>query len=321
MKAVVISQHGGPEVLTIVDRIKPGIEDDEVLVEVKAAGINMPDILQRKGHYAAPKGVVADVPGLEVSGIIREIGARVTKWHVGDKVCCLVSGGGYAEFVAAHQDICLPIPKHLDFAEAAILPETIFTVWDNVFRRASLKDNEHILIHGGAGGIGSTAIQLAKAFGARVSVTVSTADKYDYCKDLGADIIINYRTTDFEEFLKTEHIDVILDCVGGAYFDKNINLLSADGRLVYINAMGGRNVQLDLLKVMQKRLLITGSTLRSRNIAFKSQLTQEVLDFVWPLMGTKFIPQLHKQFTVQEVVQAHQLIESGTHLGKVALVF
>lgn len=319
MKAIVITQAGNPEVLRIQERAVPEIAECEVLIQIKAAGINRPDLFQRKGNYPAPVGVVEDIPGLEVAGIITQVGTAVTEWKTGDKVCCLVAGGGYAEYVAAHQDMCLPIPKEISFEEAAILPETVYTVWDNVFRRGALQKGESILIHGGAGGIGSTAIQLAKAFGAKVLTTVSTDEKEAYCRQLGADCVVNYRKHDFREVLREEKVNVILDSIGGDYFRKNLDLLDVDGRLVYINATNGHKVELNILKLMQKRILITGSTLRARNLTFKILLTRDIHQHVWPLIGKSFHPQLFKVFPLENAAQAHKLMENGMFLGKLAL--
>lgn len=320
MKTIVITRAGDPDVLQMQERAIPEIAEHEVLIRVKAAGINRPDIFQRKGHYPAPAGVVEDIPGLEVAGIVTQMGTAVTEWKVGDKVCCLVAGGGYAEYVAAHQDMCLPIPERISFEEAAILPETVYTVWDNVFRRGALQKDESILIHGGAGGIGSTAIQLAKAFGARVLTTVSSDKKEAYCRQLGADNVVNYRKNDFPEALREEKVNVVLDSIGGDYFQKNLDLLAADGRLVYINAMKGHKVELNILKLMQKRILITGSTLRARDLSFKIPLTRDIYRHVWPLIGKSLHPQLFKVFPLENAPEAHELMENGAFLGKLALI-
>ncbi len=321
MKAIVITKAGGPEVLELQERAIPTIAKNEVLIQVNAAGINRPDIFQRKGNYSAPVGVVEDIPGLEVAGVVVEVGTAVTLWKVGDNVCCLVTGGGYAEYVAAHQEMCLPIPEGISFEEAAVLPETVYTVWDNVFRRGALREGETLLVHGGAGGIGSTAIQLAKAFGARVLTTVSTAEKERYCRQLGADKVVNYRDSDFREVLRTENVHVILDSIGGDYFQKNLDLLAADGRLIYINAMKGHKVELHSLKLMQKRILLTGSTLRARDLSFKIPLTRDVHQYVWPLIGKSFQPQLSKVFPMSDASTAHEWMENGAFLGKLALKF
>ncbi|PRD56217.1 NAD(P)H-quinone oxidoreductase [Sphingobacterium gobiense] len=320
MKAIVITEAGGPDVLQVQERTIPAVAERDVLIEVKAAGVNRPDIFQRKGNYPAPEGVVADIPGLEVAGIITQVGTAVTERKVGDKVCCLVAGGGYAEYVAAHSDMCLPIPEEISFEEAAALPETVYTVWDNVFRRGALQEGESILIHGGAGGIGSTAIQLAKAFGARVLTTVSSVEKEAYCRQLGADKVVNYRNTDFREALQDETVNIILDSIGGDYFRRNLDLLDTDGRLVYINAVKGNMVELNILKLMQKRILITGSTLRARDLSFKIPLTRDIYQHVWPLIGKSFLPQLFKAFPIEDAAKAHELMEDGTFLGKLVLV-
>ncbi|SMG08480.1 NAD(P)H-quinone oxidoreductase [Sphingobacterium psychroaquaticum] len=320
MKAVVITEFGGPEVLMVQERERPTIGPEEVLIAVKAAGINRPDHFQRKGNYPAPAGVVADIPGLEVAGIVEEVGSAVTRWKVGDQVCSLVAGGGYAAYVAVHAAMCLPIPVGLSFAEAAILPETIYTVWDNLFRRGQLVAGEGVLIHGGSGGIGSTAIQLAKAFGARVFTTVGDAVKGAYCEKLGADVVVPYKEQDFAAVLKEERVDVVLDSIGGSYFSKHIDMLAPDGRLIHVNAVGGVKVELHILKMMQKRLLLTGSTLRARDLSFKIELTQAVYDHVWSLIGQKFRPQLYKTFPLEDAAKAHELLESGDFLGKLALV-
>lgn len=320
MKAVVMREPGAPSVLAVQEREKPTIGTEEVLIQVKAAGINFPDVIQRKGSYPAPAGAIADIPGLEVSGIIVEVGSHVSGLQLGDAVCCLIAGGGYAEYVKAPAAVCLPIPEGFSFAEAACLPETVYTVWDNVFRRGKLKANEGILIQGGSGGIGSTAIQLAKAFGAQVYTTVSSAEKADFCKKLGATITINYKTEDFVEVLKGKPVHVVLDSIGGSYFEKHLTLLEPDGRLVQINAMAGAKVTLNIMQLMQKRIQVTGSTLRARDTAFKAELTQEIRNAVWPLMGDAFRPQIHQTYTFEEAVQAHTQMEEGNFLGKLVFV-
>ena len=319
MNAITITETGGPEVLQMAHRQDPSVGEYQVLIEVRAAGVNRPDVLQRKGYYPAPPGVPADIPGLEVSGVIVALGSAVSRWEIGDKVCALIPGGGYAELVAADADVCLPIPVGLSFVEAAVLPETVYTVYDNVFRRGGLKQGEHLLVHGGSGGIGSTAIQLAKASGARVSTTAGDSDKCAYCKNLGADIVVDYRKQDFLPILKDKKVNVILDSIGGDYFEKNIDVLMPDGRLVYINAVNGKHVPVDLMKVMQKRIIITGSTLRARDVTFKAQLTKEIGAFVWPLIGESFKPQVYKEFKLQDAAAAHEFMEVGIFLGKLVL--
>lgn len=319
MKAVIITKAGAPDVLQLQDRPIPEIAAAELLIEIRAAGVNRPDVFQRKGHYPAPEGVVQDIPGLEVAGTVVQIGTAVTEWKVGDKVCALVAGGGYAGYVAVHEAMCLPIPAGISFEEAAALPETVYTVWDNVFRRGRLKKGESILIHGGAGGIGSTAIQLAKAFAARVCTTASTTQKEDFCRRLGADRVINYRKSDFQKALADEKIHVILDSIGGDYFAKNMDLLQPDGRLLYINAMKGGQVELNIMKLMQKRILLTGSTLRARELSFKIGLTKEIRKYVWPMIGQSFHPKLFETFSLADAAKAHRLMESGAFCGKLVL--
>jgi len=321
MKAVVISSPGAPSVLKLEDRPEPSFEEDEVLIEVHAAGVNRPDVAQRLGKYPAPPGVSAEIPGLEVAGIVAHCGAGVTRWKRGDRVCALVAGGGYADFVTVKAGQCLPIPGQLGFTEAAGLPETIFTVWHNVFQRGALKEGETLLVHGGSSGIGITAIQLAKAIGAKVLVTVGSTEKGEACLNLGADQYINYKTTDFRAALPPNSVDVILDMVGGDYFAGNIDLLKPDGRLVYINAMQGSLVSLDLWKVMQKRIQITGSTLRARESGFKIALSAEIEKYVWPIIESgAFKSVVYKTFPYSAAASAHELMESSKHIGKIILV-
>jgi len=322
MKAIVITEHGAPAVLQVQERAIPVISADEVLIEVKAAGVNRPDVLQRKGKYPAPDNAPADIPGLEVAGIIKERGAHVKRWETGDKVCALIAGGGYAEYAVAHADHCLTIPGGLTYVEAASLPEAVFTVWSNVFERGSLIPGEKFLVHGGTSGIGITAIQLAKNWGAKVYATAGTDEKCKACLELGADLCINYRLFDFEKVLAQEGLDVILDMIGGTYFEKNINILAEEGRLVYINAMQGNQVELNIMKLMQKRITVTGSTLRSRDAVFKAQLTNEIEKHVWPMIeANKFKPVVFKIFAYQQAADAHKLMESSQHIGKIVLVF
>ena len=321
MKAIIITSPGEPSVLQLQERPQPGINADEVLIQVKAAGVNRPDIAQRKGNYPAPPGAPQDIPGLEVAGIITAIGENVTQWKIGERVCALVTGGGYAEYVNVIAGQCLPVPAHFSFAEAAGLPETVFTVWSNVFQRGRLQPGETLLVHGGSSGIGITAIQLAKNKNARVIVTVGSEEKGQACIKTGADRFINYKTQDFEKELINEGVDVILDMVGGDYFDKNINLLRPEGRLVYINSMQGNMVKLNIMKMMQKRITITGSTLRSRDAAFKTSLAADIYKNVWPMMeAKKFKPVVFKTFSLVDADKAHELMESSDHIGKIILV-
>ncbi|WP_121812705.1 NAD(P)H-quinone oxidoreductase [Mucilaginibacter kameinonensis] len=326
MKAIVITQPGGPEVLQLAERPKPQYGADEVLIKVMAAGVNRPDIFQRKGNYPPPAGASADIPGLEVTGVIVEVGDAVIQWKPGDKVCALVTGGGYAEYCKAPEGQCLPVPANLSFAEAASLPETFFTVWSNVFDRGKLQPHQSLLIHGGSSGIGVTAIQMAKALGSTVYVTASSDEKCSFCEQLGADKAINYKTTNFKDAIKSlTHsvgVNVILDMIGGDYMPGNIDSLAIEGRLVMINAMNGREVKLDLSKVMAKRLIITGSMLRSREVAFKTAIAKNLEQKIWPLIESGAIkPVIYKTFGAEDAAAAHKLMESSTHTGKIVLSF
>ncbi len=321
MKAIVITKSGGPEVLKLQDYPTPEISGDEVLIEVKAAGLNRSDVFQREGNYPAPKGASAEIPGLEVAGTIVKCGPDVVDFTVGDRVCALLAGGGYAEYVAVREGQCLPIPVDLSFAEAASLPETVFTVWSNVFQRGNLQPGETLLLHGGNSGIGITGIQIAHTLGSKVIVTVGSDEKGRKCLELGADSYINYKTQNFETELQNEGVDVILDMIGGDYLAKNINILKPEGRLVHINAVSGSHVDLDIWKVMTKRLTVTGSTLRSREYEFKKQLAKEIQKNVWPLIESKkFRPVIYKTFPFSEAAEAHRLLEDGSHTGKIILV-
>jgi NADPH2:quinone reductase len=321
MNAVIITAPGPPDVLSLQERSDPIPEAGEVLIRVYAAGVNRPDVAQRQGNYPPPHGVSAEIPGLEVAGVIEACGASVKRWKKGDRVCALLSGAGYAELVKVVEGQCLPIPASMDFAAAASLPETVFTVWHNIFQRGKLMAGETLLIHGGSSGIGITAIQLAKAFGARVVVTVGSDEKGVACLGLGADRYINYKTQDFEAALVGYGINVILDMIGGSYFEKNVNLLDADGRLVFINAMDGNLVLLDIRKIMQKRITISGSTLRARDSGFKIALAEEIEKYVWPVISAgNFKPVIYKTFPFSAAAQAHELMESSEHIGKIILI-
>jgi NADPH:quinone reductase len=329
MKAIVITQPGAPEVLQIAEREIPEPVGSEVLIRVYAAGINRPDIFQRKGNYPPPPGAPQDIPGLEVAGVIEKTGPDVKAWKVGDRVCALLAGGGYAEFALAQAGHCLPIPANFDrsdrFILAASLPETVFTVWHNVFQRGRLQSGERFLVHGGSSGIGITAIQLAKAFGAEVFTTAGSDEKCAACDALGADISINYKNTDFEEALGELGADVILDMIGGDYIPKNLRLLRPDGRLVFINTMKGGKVkgtdEVDFGLVMRKRLTISGSTLRNRDNAFKTALASEIREYVWPVLEKgQFKPMIFRTFPLAEAAKAHALMESSDHIGKIILV-
>ena len=321
MEAIVITNAGGPEVLALKEYPTPEISGDQVLIEVKAAGLNRLDVFQREGNYPAPAGVPDDILGLEIAGTVVQCGPDVTDFKTGDQVCALLEGGGYAEFVSVREGQCLPVPEGLGFAEAASLPETVFTVWSNIFQRGNLQPGETLLLHGGNSGIGITGIQIAHALGSKVIVTVGSEEKGKTCLDLGADLYINYKTQNFEEELQNEGVDVILDMIGGEYLAKNINILKPDGRLVHINAIDRSETSLDIKKVMTKRLTITGSTLRSRGYEFKKQLAKEVKKYVWPLIESKqFKPVIFRTFSFSEASEAHRLLENGTHTGKIILV-
>ena len=323
MRTVEISQPGGPEVLRLTERPVPQPGAGEVLIKVHAAGVNRPDVLQRKGAYAPPVGA-SDLPGLEVSGTIESGDLKDSGLKIGDKVCALVAGGGYAEFCVAPVEQCLPKPHTLSFAEAAGLPETYFTVWSNVFDRARLQPGESLLVQGGSSGIGVAAIQLAAALGNAVYATAGTDEKCQACVELGAKRAINYRTEDFVEVLKTETggrgVDVILDMVAGDYLPREVQSLADDGRLVFIALLGGSKAQLDLNAVLRRRLTITGSTLRPRSVAFKAAIAKRLREVVWPLIESGRIkPVLFRTFALAEAADAHRLMESSQHVGKIVL--
>lgn len=322
MKAVIITKPGEPDVLQIQDRARPDFKSNEVLIEVKAAGINRPDVFQRMGGYPAPAGAPDDIPGLEVAGIIKEVGDEVTQWKVGDEVCALVAGGGYASEVAAPEVQCLPIPKGLSFVAAASLPETFFTVWSNVFDRGQFQKGETFLVHGGTSGIGVTAIQMVNSMGGTVYTTAGTREKCEYAVKLGATLGINYKKQDFEEVLKDKKvgIDIILDMVGGDYTAKNLNILNVEGRLVIINAMKNPESTINMKKVMVKRLTLTGSTLRARSAEFKGAIAENLKKYIWPLIESGEIkPVVYKTFPLAEAAEAHRLMESSEHIGKIVL--
>lgn len=322
MKAVIIPQPGPAEVLTLAERPAPVCGAADVLIRVRAAGVNRADLIQREGKYPAPPGVVADIPGLEVAGVVEACGAHVKRWQVGDAVSALLAGGGYAELVAVEGTQCLPVPKGWSFSDAAALPEALFTVWSNVFQRGRLQSGENFLVHGGTSGIGMAAIQLARAFGARPFATAGSDDKCKACVEAGAIKAINYKTEDFEAVLKDEGVDVILDMIGGEYTAKNIKLLRPEGRLVFINAMKGGKAEFSAHQVMSRRLTITGSTLRSRESAFKASLTADIEGHIWPLLEAgKIKANVCKTFPAAEAPAAHRLMESSAHVGKIVLTF
>jgi NADPH:quinone reductase len=322
MKAVIITKPGGPEVLQIQERPIPEPGANEVLVRIVAAGVNRPDVFQRKGNYPPPSFAPQDIPGLEIAGTVAACGESVDNLKPGDAVCALLPGGGYAEYAVVNSNHCLPLPAGMDFVQAASLPETVFTTWHNVFQRGALKSGEHFLVHGGSGGIGMTAIQLAKVFGAIVFATAGSDKKCEECLALGADVCINYHEKDFESELKDRGVDVILDMVGGDYIPKNLRLLRNEGRLVFINTVkGSKSNEVDFSLVMMRRLTITGSTLRGRDADFKAALTKEILKNVWPLMSSgKFNTVVRNQFPLNSAAEAHRLMESGEHVGKIVLV-
>ena len=323
MKFIKIEKHGGPDVLKLNSQAVPDPGPDEVLIRVEAAGVNRPDIMQRKGLYPPPPGAT-DVLGLEVSGTVEKTGVNVTELKVGSQVCALVSCGGYAEFCLASASICLPIPEKISLEHAAGIPETFFTVWTNVFERGHLKSGETLLVHGGSSGIGTTSIQLGKAFGAKVYTTAGTQEKCDFCKKLGADVAINYNENDFEAEIKTltenRGVDVILDMVGGPYFPKNIKILASEGRLLQIALMQGYKAEVDFRPLLMKRVTLTGSTLRPRSVKEKASIARGLFKEVWPLLDSGIIrPIIHQTFPLEKAADAHRLMESSNHIGKILL--
>jgi NADPH:quinone reductase len=323
MQAVEISQPGGPEVLRTVQRPTPTARAGEVIVAVAAAGVNRPDCFQRAGSYAPPPGA-SDLPGLEVAGTVAAVGSGVTQWKIGDRVCALTPGGGYAQYCAAPASHCLPIPRGFSLTQAAALPETFFTVWINVFERASLAPGETLLVQGGSSGIGVTAIQLARAFGHRVFATAGSAEKCAACERLGAERAINYRTEDFVEVVKEltagKGMDVILDMVGGEYVPRELKCLATDGRLSIIAFLGGTRATLDMGDILYRRLTITGSTLRPRSIEYKAHVAAALREKVWPMLEAGQVrPVIYREFALQEAAAAHALMESSAHIGKIVL--
>jgi NADPH2:quinone reductase len=323
MHHIAMEVPGGPEVLVLATGPVPRPATGEVLIRVAAAGINRPDILQRTGNYPPPPGA-SPILGLEVSGTVAALGAEVTGWHEGDAVCALVAGGGYAEYCVAPAPQCLPVPKGVALVDAAGLPETFFTVWTNVFDRGRLAAGESFLVHGGSSGIGTTAIQLAHVFGARVFATAGSPEKCAVCRDLGAERAIDYRQEDFVAVLKEatqgRGVDVILDIVGGPYVEKNLRSLALEGRLVQIAFLQGSKVTLDLAHLMVRRQTITGSTLRPRPVADKATIARNLRDKVWPLIEAgKVRPVIDRTFPLAEAAAAHRLMESSAHIGKILL--
>ncbi|MBI1731752.1 MAG: NAD(P)H-quinone oxidoreductase [Gammaproteobacteria bacterium] len=323
MKYIEITAPGGPEVLRVADGPQPFAGPGQVLIRVHGAGVNRPDLLQRQGKYPPPPGA-SSIPGLEVAGEIVAAAPDVREPAVGAQVCALLTGGGYAEFAAAEAGLCLPVPRGFSMAEVAALPETFFTVWHNVFQRGRLQPGETLLVHGGSSGIGTTAIQLGATFGARVFVTAGSAEKCAACRGLGAELAINYRTEDFVTSVASatagHGADVILDMVSGDYLERNIAAAAEDGRIVVIAGLRGYKTNVDLLPLMRKRLTLTGSTLRNRDVAFKTGLAQALRANVWPLLESGRVrPVLYRTLPLAGAAEAHRLLEAGDHVGKIVL--
>lgn len=323
MKAIITRSFGGPEVLEWADVPTPVAGAEEVLIKVAAAGMNRADVMQRQGRYPPPPGVT-DIMGLEVAGEVAAVGASVTRWKIGDRVCALLAGGGYAEYVAVYGGHCLPVPQHLTFVQAAVLPECLITVWANLFEAGALQPHETALVHGGSSGIGTTAIQLAKLSGAKIFVTVKSDDKVVACSKLGADLAINYVDNDFvaavERATAGQGVNVVLDMIGGDYVPRNLACLAPLGRHVSISTQQGRSTTLDLRLVMQKRLVVTGSTLRPRSKAEKARLVGEVEAKAWPwVLSGQVNPLIYQACSIKDVAEAHKVMESGVHIGKIAL--
>jgi len=320
MRAVEITAAGGPEVLQMCQRPVPVPAYGEILIQLEFAGVNRPDALQRAGSYAPPK-TASDLPGLEGAGEVVALGAGVTEWAIGDSVCALLPGGGYAEFVTCPAKHALPVPKNMSMERAACLPETFFTVWSNVFMRGGLQAGERLLVHGGSSGIGTTAIQLANAFGARVFTTAGTDEKCAVCLALGAEQAINYRNDDFVDVLRAQGgANLILDMVGGGYIGRNIRCLADDGRLVQIAFLQGPKVELNFAHIMMRRLTVTGSTLRPQSDLAKARIADELLAKVWPLLDAgRIAPVMDSEFALENAADAHARMEGGAHIGKIVL--
>lgn len=320
MRAIEIMEPGGPDVLRPVVMSIPKPNRNEVLIKIAFAGVNRPDVLQRAGSYMPPPGA-SDLPGLEASGTIFAIGQNVTNWAIGDEVCALLPGGGYAEYAVTQASHCLPVPKGMGLEQAAALPETFFTVWSNVFQRGKLKPHEKFLVHGGSSGIGTTAIQLANVFGSEVYATAGTEAKCLVCEELGAKRAINYKKEDFLDVMKSlGGVNLILDMVGGIYIEKNIKALVDDGRLVQIAFLQGAKAELNFAQIMTRRLTITGSTLRPQSDLSKAQIASELFRNVWPLLSNgRLKPVINSVFELEDVTSAHLLMESSQHIGKILL--
>ncbi|HEX2566395.1 MAG TPA: NAD(P)H-quinone oxidoreductase [Burkholderiales bacterium] len=323
MRAIEISKPGGPEVLRPAERPVPAPKPNEILIKVAAAGVNRPDVLQRSGHYPVPPDA-SDLPGLEVAGVVAAIGPAVTAFSVGDEVCALVHGGGYAEYCVAPEVQALPVPKGLSLVEAASLPETFFTVWSNVYDRGRLAAGESLLVQGGTSGIGVTAIQMASAMGNRVFATAGSDEKCAACVRLGAERAFNYRTQDFQKEVLAasagKGVNVILDMVGGDYVPKELKCLADEGRLVFIAFLRGHKSELDINEVMRRRLVVTGSTLRPRPVEFKGAIAKRLREKIWPLIEAGRIkPEIYRTFPLAQAAEAHKLMESSQHIGKLVL--
>lgn len=320
MLAIAITEPGGPEVLKPCEQQIPTPGAGEVLINVAYAGVNRPDALQRAGLYRPPASA-SPLPGLEAAGVIAAVGPNVSEWKEGDEVCALLPGGGYAEYVLTPAAHCLPVPKGMALREAACLPETFFTVWSNVFDRGGLQAGERFLVHGGSSGIGTTAIQLASAFGARVFATAGSDEKCEVCRQLGAEQAINYREGDFVEVLKAEGgANVILDMVGGSYLPRNIKALATEGRLVQIAFLQGPKVELNFAQIMLRRLTVTGSTLRPQSDLAKARIAEALLEKVWPLLENgRVAPVMDSEFALEDAAKAHALMETNAHIGKIVL--
>jgi putative PIG3 family NAD(P)H quinone oxidoreductase len=324
MRAIEVTEPGEPEVLVMGERAVPPFGETDVLIRVAAAGVNRADVMQRRGNYPPPPGA-SDVLGLEVSGTVAAMGAAVSGWHVGDAVCALLAGGGYAEYCAVPAPQCLPVPGGIDLVDGAALPEVVLTVWTNVFERGRLAPGETLLVHGGSSGIGTMAIQLARAFDSPVFVTAGSAEKCAACEALGAARAVNYRETDFVEAVReaagTGGVDVVLDMVGRDYLQRNLDLLNIDGRLVIIALMSGAQADINLSTLMRRRLTVTGTTLRARTVDEKAAVVDAVRERVWPLIETGRVhPVIHQRLPLAQAAEAHRLMESSTHIGKLLLV-
>ncbi|CAJ2648721.1 unnamed protein product [Trifolium pratense] len=324
MKAIVITKPGGPEVLQLQEVDDPQLKDDEVLIHVHATALNRADTVQREGSYPVPKGA-SPYPGLECSGTIESVGKNVSKWKIGDQVCALLAGGGYAEKVAVPEGQVLPVPTGVSLTDAASFPEVACTVWSTIFMTSRLSKGETLLIHGGSSGIGTFAIQIAKYIGARVFVTAGSEEKLDFCKEIGADVGINYKTEDFVARVKEETggqgVDVILDCMGASYYQRNLDSLNFDGRLFIIGFQGGLSTEADLRPLVGKRLTVQSASLRMRSPENKAAVVAAVEKNIWPAIAEgKIKPLIYRSFPLSEAGEAHRLIESGQHIGKILLV-